>query len=66
MISSTVAILVAVASILVVSNYVKKLKFTKYESSSVKLYLVRAGVGIVPVILLASMVYFLLNFYFSN
>jgi len=60
--SSTVAIIVIVASIIVVSNYVKKLKFTKYQSSSVKLYFARAGVGIIPVIVLSTMLYILLNF----
>jgi len=60
--SSTVAILVTVVSIIVVSNYVKKLKFTQYQSSSIKQYLARAGVGIVPVIVLSAMLYFLLRF----
>lgn len=64
--SSTVTIIGTVASIIVVSNYVKKLKFTKYQSSSVKLYLARAGVGIIPVIVLSTMLYFLLNFILSD
>lgn len=59
--SSTVTILVTVFSIIVVSNFVKKLKFTKYQSSSVKQYGVRAVVGIVPVIVLSTMCYLLLN-----
>ena len=66
MMSSTVAILVTIASILVVSNYVKKLKFTKYQSSSIKLYLARATVGILPVIVLSTAVYLLLIFISSN
>ncbi|TRZ40269.1 hypothetical protein CEQ21_04855 [Niallia circulans] len=60
--SSTVTILIIVFSIIVVSNYVKKLKFAKYQSNSVKLYLARGVVGIVPVIVLSTMVYLLLNF----
>lgn len=59
--SSTVTILVTVFSIIVVSNFVKKLKFTKYQSSSVKQYGVRVVVGIVPVIVLSTMGYLLLN-----
>lgn len=59
--SSTVTILVTVFSIIVVSNFVKKLKLTKYQSSSVKQYGVRAVVGIVPVIVLSTMCYLLLN-----
>ncbi len=64
--SSTVTILVTVFSIIVVSNFVKKLKFTKYQSSSVKVYVARAVVGIVPVIVLSTMVYLLLNFISSK
>lgn len=64
--SSTITILVTVFSIIVVSNYVKKLKFTKYQSSGVKLYVARAVVGIVPVIVLSTMVYLLLNFIASK
>lgn len=60
--NSTVAILVTVASVIVVSSYVKKLKFPQFQSSSVKLYLARAGVGIVPVIVLSALLYFLLSF----
>ena len=57
--SSTVAILVTVASIILVSYYVQKLKFAQFQSISVKLYLARAGVGIVPVIVLSAILYFL-------
>ena len=64
--SSTVTILVTVFSIIVVSNFVKKLKLTKYQSSSVKQYGVRAVVGIVPVIVLSTMGYLLLNFISSK
>ena len=60
--SSTVAILVTVASIIVVSYYVKSLRLPQFQSSSVKLYLARAGVGIVPVIVLSALLYFLLSF----
>lgn len=49
-----------------VSNFVKKLKFTKYQSISVKQYGVRAVVGIVPVIVLSTMGYLLLNFISSK
>ena len=61
MISSTVAIFITVASILVVFHYVQKLEFARFQSSGVKLYLARAGVGIVPVILLSTLLFFLLS-----
>ncbi len=61
MLSSTVAIFSTVVSILVVYYYVQNLEFARYQSSSVKLYVARAGVGIVPVILLSTSLYFLLS-----
>jgi len=61
MISSTVAIFITVSSILAGLYYVKKLEFAAYQSSSVKLYLARAGVGIAPVVLGATLLFFLLS-----
>ncbi len=59
--SSTVAIFITVATVFKVSEYVQKLKFAKYQSSSVKLYLARAGVGTVLAFVLSATLYFLLS-----
>jgi hypothetical protein len=59
--SSTVAIFIGIASMFIVLEYVQKLKFAKYQSSSVKLYLARAGVGTVLAFVLSATLYFLLS-----
>lgn len=59
--SSILAIFITVASIFIVLEYVQKLKFAKYQSSSVKLYLARAGEGTVLAFVLSATLYFLLS-----
>jgi len=61
MISSTVAIFITVSSILVGLHYVKRLELAQYQSNSLKLYLARAGIAVVPVFLGAALLYFLLS-----
>ena len=61
MISSTVAILITASAILVGVYYVNQLELTRYQSSPVKLYLVRASIGVVPVFIGAMLLYFLLS-----
>ena len=57
-INSLFAIAIIIFSVLIVTHFVNKIDFT---SSGIKLYFTRAGIGIIPVFLLSTTLYFLMN-----
>jgi hypothetical protein len=61
MTSSTVAIFITVSLIFAGLYYVKQLELAQYQSNAMKLYLVRAGIAVVPVFLGATLLYFFLS-----
>ncbi len=63
MINSTIAIFITVSSIIIVSYFVSKIQLGHYTSSPVKQYMIRASIGIIPVVLLASFLYVMLSLF---
>ncbi|MGE7184098.1 hypothetical protein ACQKKK_08865 [Peribacillus sp. NPDC006672] len=59
MVHSTVVFFIVVSTILIVAHYVTKIKLDSYTDQPVKLYLIRASIGIVPAFLLASLLFFM-------
>ena len=59
--TSMLAIFIVVSTVLIVSHYVSKIQLDQYASKPLKLYLIRAGIGIVPAFLLAGLLYYLLS-----
>ena len=61
MVNSTVVFFIVVSTILIVSHYVSKIQLDNYTSKPVKLYLIRASIGIIPAFFLASFLYVILG-----
>ena len=58
---SIAAIFIVVSTALIVSHYVGKIQLDHYASKPIKLYFIRASIGIVPAFLLAGLLFYLLS-----
>ena len=58
--SSIVAVFIVVSTILVVSHYVGKIQLDQYANKPVKLFLVRASIGVIPAFFMAGLLYFII------
>ncbi|PQD94332.1 hypothetical protein CYL18_14970 [Pradoshia eiseniae] len=55
------AVFIVLSTLWIVSHYVNKIPLDHYASNPIKLYLIRAGIGIVPAFLLSGLLYYLLT-----
>ena len=59
MVHSTVVVFIVVSTILIVTHYVTKIRLDYYSDKPVRLYLIRASIGIIPAFLLASLLFYM-------